>query len=316
MYEKFLNFSMMHKLNFFHIYVLHCFILIMIQNLDLDPQIYLWTLVPIFLTMFLVALIQDNLRVLFLSPSSAAASNSSMPLSKVLRNHLLSRSKRLQGACSMIPESSWKKKRAFFTNKEEGAFTELLKDYEKDSQFVKLSFSLMESWSQVGGSGMMKQYVMNMLPTILLGVFVNHFFSGFVVAKLPFPLPASFKSLIQSGIFLEGLDTCYVSSLSWYFLSLIGLRNVASLIVFDYESLRSHGLMMNQQQAEPQQSSMMTSALLGLPLNMAGPMMMGGSGGGQLPDQQILGEIENMHFVKREEKLIFESEKRLMEKLK
>ncbi|KAF2288852.1 hypothetical protein GH714_018154 [Hevea brasiliensis] len=60
---------------------------------------------------------------------------------------------------------------------------------------------------------------------------VNFFFSGFVAAKIPFPLTQRFRSMLQNGIDLSTVDVSYVSSRSWYFLNLFGLRGLFSLIL-------------------------------------------------------------------------------------
>ena len=60
------------------------------------------------------------------------------------------------------------------------------------------------------------------LTKIVTGAWVNFFFSGFVVAKVPFPLTQKFK--LQRGVDLSSLDVTYISSLSWYFLNLFGMQ--------------------------------------------------------------------------------------------
>lgn len=49
--------------------------------------------------------------------------------------------------------------------------------------------------------------------------------------KLPFPLTIRFKSMLQSGVMTRDLDVRWVSSLSWYFLNLLGLQSVFGFIL-------------------------------------------------------------------------------------
>ena len=55
---------------------------------------------------------------------------------------------------------------------------------------------------------------------------ISHFFQGFILLKVPFPLTRGFKMMFQKGLgeFTSNLDTSYVSSVSWYFLVMFGLR--------------------------------------------------------------------------------------------
>ncbi|KAJ3534894.1 hypothetical protein NM688_g7059 [Phlebia brevispora] len=60
---------------------------------------------------------------------------------------------------------------------------------------------------------------------------INFFFQGFVLIKLPFPLTLGFKSMLQRGIETPDMDVRWVSSLSWYFLNFFGLNGLYRLIL-------------------------------------------------------------------------------------
>jgi len=96
--------------------------------------------------------------------------------------------------------------------------------------------------------GMMKQNMAMIIPNMLLMAWVSYFFSGFVLVKLPFGSTDRFKSMLQRGIFLRSLDPSYVSSLSWYFINLFGLRGLFSLILGD-NNVTDNAKMMQEQMA-------------------------------------------------------------------
>ncbi|CAJ1931993.1 unnamed protein product [Cylindrotheca closterium] len=71
-----------------------------------------------------------------------------------------------------------------------------------------------------------------MVQNMIMMQAIQHFFSGFILLKVPFRLTLGFKQMFQRG--LEGLatlETSYVSSISWYFLVMFGLRGFFKLAI-------------------------------------------------------------------------------------
>lgn len=81
-----------------------------------------------------------------------------------------------------------------------------------------------------------------------MGAFVNYFFSGFILGKIPFALSPKFRMMLQRGIDLPSLDVSYFTSLSYYILLLFGLRGVM-MLVFRDEAI-SDAEMMQRMQAQ------------------------------------------------------------------
>ncbi|KAF8639846.1 hypothetical protein AX17_001101 [Amanita inopinata Kibby_2008] len=79
-------------------------------------------------------------------------------------------------------------------------------------------------------AGLKTQMVM-MVPQMVIMGWINFFFQGFVLIKLPFPLTLGFKSMLQQGIETPDMDVRWVSSLSWYFLNFFGLNGLYRLIL-------------------------------------------------------------------------------------
>mmetsp|Transcript_12810 Transcript_12810/g.24628 ORF Transcript_12810/g.24628 Transcript_12810/m.24628 type:complete len:292 (+) Transcript_12810:102-977(+) len=82
--------------------------------------------------------------------------------------------------------------------------------------------------------GMMQGNMAFMVQNMIMMQGIQHFFSGFILLKIPFSLTAGFKNMFQKGLAdLPDLDPSYVSSVSWYFLVMYGLRSFFRLAVGD-----------------------------------------------------------------------------------
>ncbi|OLY83460.1 ER membrane protein complex subunit 3 [Smittium mucronatum] len=77
----------------------------------------------------------------------------------------------------------------------------------------------------------MKQQLMSVIPQTIIMGWIQFFFSGFILTRLPFPLGIKFKSMLQAGISTVDMDVTWVSSLSWYFLNLFGLNGIFGLFL-------------------------------------------------------------------------------------
>lgn len=126
-------------------------------------------------------------------------------------------------------------------------------------------------------NGMMKQQLGGLGPQLALGAFVNYFFRGFVLGKLPFALSPKFRGMLQSGIDLPSLDVSYLSSLSYYMLLLFGSRGILTLF---FKDVVNDAAMAQQMQ-------------MGMGSGMGGGGMMGG------PDigKQMEGEAKAMDLL-------------------
>jgi hypothetical protein len=97
-------------------------------------------------------------------------------------------------------------------------------------------------------TGMLTNNLAMIVPQIALVSWVSFFFSGFVLVKLPFPSTLRFKLMFQQGITLDSIDPSYVSSLSFYFLCMFGLRGVLYIALGEGNKGDDMAMMQQQQQ--------------------------------------------------------------------
>ncbi|CAL8382132.1 unnamed protein product [Boreogadus saida] len=183
-------------------------------ELLLDSNIRLWVVLPIVFITFLVGIIRHYVSILL-------QSDKKLTLEQVSDSQVLIRSRILRENGKYIPKQSFLMRKFYFNNQDDGFF--------KKSKRKVIPPSPMTDPSML--TDMMKGNVTNVLPMILIGGWINWTFSGFVTTKVPFPLTLRFKPMLQQGVELLSLDASWVSSASWYFLNVFGLRSMYSLIL-------------------------------------------------------------------------------------
>lgn len=188
--------------------------------LPLDPRIRDWVLIPIFVVMLLQGILRHYMTITMQPETKVALTN--LTVSQLMR-----RSQRLRAHQQFLSPSSFAARRAFLLHHPKALGAPPSEEDEKKDQESDPSNPL----DPMNAASGMKQQLAMIVPNMLQMGWVSYFFSGFVVVKLPFPLTDRFKAMLQRGVMLKTLDTSYVSSLSWLFLNMFGLRGVFALLL-------------------------------------------------------------------------------------
>lgn len=183
-------------------------------ELLLDSNIRVWVFLPIVVITFLVGIIRHYVTILLSSEKKSE-------LQQVADSHALIRSRILRENGKYIPKHAFNMRKSFFNDEDRGFFKT-----QKREAAVKNPMT-----DPTMMTDMLKGNVTNVLPMIIIGGWINWAFSGFLTTKVPFPLTLRFKPMLQRGIELLSLDASWVSSISWYFLNVFGLRSMYTLIL-------------------------------------------------------------------------------------
>lgn len=182
-------------------------------ELLLDPNIRVWVFLPIVVITFLVGIVRHYISILLTSQKK-------VEILQVQDSQVIIRARVLRENAKYIPKNSFTMRRQFFNNEETGYLTQ---------KRPPVSQNLMTDPTMM--TDMLKGNVTNVLPMIVIGGWINWMFSGFLTTKVPFPLTLRFKPMLQRGIELAHLDASWVSSASWYFLNVFGLRSIYALVL-------------------------------------------------------------------------------------
>ncbi|XP_033131050.1 ER membrane protein complex subunit 3 isoform X3 [Brassica rapa] len=173
----------------------------MAEDLVLDTAIRDWVLIPLSVVMVLIGVLRYFVSKLMRSSPTPDAK-------MVKEGQVVIRARNLKAGASFIPPKSFRARRFYFSNEENGLL-HVPKDQAQNPQAQMFSDPNM-------AMDMMKKNLSMIIPQTLTFAWVNFFFSGFVAAKIPFPLTQRFRSMLQNGIDLSTVDVSYVSGRSWY----------------------------------------------------------------------------------------------------
>lgn len=197
------------------------------QNLVLDSDIRDWVVLPLLVIMIAAGLLRHFMGILL------KGTPKKIPRIEQRSKMLLRRAATLRsGASNFISKSKWEARRAYLCDKEDGYLREEA-DWaidEKDQAPPDATVDPMNPMAMMDG---MKGQMAFMVQNMVMMNGISHFFKGFILLKVPFPLTRGFKLMFQRGLDLQTLDTSYVSSVSWYFLVMFGLRSFFRMVIGD-----------------------------------------------------------------------------------
>ncbi|XP_042307946.1 ER membrane protein complex subunit 3-like [Sceloporus undulatus] len=200
-------------------------------ELRLDGSIRFWVLLP-------VAWIALAVGILRLRVAGLLRGERELGWREQRRDtQILARSRLLRENGRFLTHQGFLMRKHYFNNPESGFFRKTKRKIQPRNPLTDPTM-VME---------MMKGNIVNVLPMILVGGWINWAFSGFVATKVPFPLTLRFKPMLQRGINLPSLDASWVSSASWYFLNVFGLRRVYSIVLGEETAADQNQLLLQDQ---------------------------------------------------------------------
>ena len=184
-------------------------------NLVLDPGIRTFILIPIFLVVLLRSLLSYYVARLTRDKAEIKQRD------RIQHNNNVTRSKRTRGNSKWIPMQSYLQRRRYLigTSLAPVSISQTAQNGEPNVNDVEKMIAMMK--------GNIASYISN----IGFMFWVNLFFSGFLLIRLPFNVTETLRPLVQKDIALESFDCSYVSSLSWYFITYFGLSGLSRILL-------------------------------------------------------------------------------------
>merc|ERR1712032_1452367 len=146
-------------------------------------------------------------------------------LKDVKHNNMLGRCKKLKDNANYLSDRVYRARKAYYVKKDVGI---LMKPPEQKSKDPMQQ--LAAGPDPMMAMGMLKNQMVFVVLQGALAYWVSHLFSGFLVAKTPFPLTYQFKSMMQRGVEVQSLEPGYVSSLCWYMFVMMSSHSLIVLV--------------------------------------------------------------------------------------
>lgn len=205
------------------------------QNLLLDSSIRDWVVLPLLVIMITAGLLRHYLGQYLRSKTT--------PLSAIetrAKSCLQQSARWRSGAAGFLSRVKFEGRRRYFSNKENGMLREEADRADEETEEAKKNANSddLNPMSMMDG---MKGNMVFMGQNMIMMQGISHFFQGYVLLKVPFPLTNGFKMMFQRGLDLTTLETSYVSSVSWYFLVMFGLRAFFVLAIGDVSQETQEG---------------------------------------------------------------------------
>jgi len=209
-----------------------------VPDLIIDPSLRYWVLLPITLAMVLFGVLRQYISIL-LQPTPKL-----QPVKKVRETEHIKKAQLLKQNFWNLPKEDFESRQTHLSEKlSDGSYlAEPIKENQEPAN------PLTDPGASDAMMNMAKNSFGNFAAQSLMMGWVNFFFAGFVLMKLPFPLTLRFKQMLQSGVATADLDVRWVSSISWYFIAILGLNSVYNLLLDDGSEIANQ---MMQQQAPP-----------------------------------------------------------------
>lgn len=202
------------------------------QNLLLDSEIRDWVFLPLLLMLIIAGLLRH-----YISTMLRQHNPKKIPYMQNRTKNTITRASRLRLTGSgFLSNEKWKARIAYWIDKEKGHLREeiewvLLEEEVQEKEKKSRTIKDEELPDPMDMLSPMKGQFLVMLQNMVLMQGISYLFQGFILVKVPFVLSNGFKHMFQRGLDITNLDTSYVSSISWYFLVMFGLRGFFTLII-------------------------------------------------------------------------------------